>query len=151
MLFFPEIKKPQRAACTGETLGGWLDHPQRSEEPEWKITDNPPVSSWRAGRYTIYRYLLIFIADVPIETPISSGFPIATFDSRRVSMGFFWWDKPRKVQDDFRSTNWKPHSFFGGDNLTSIYLRCWAFKQKLMLWMDGSWYAYIPSGKPTQL
>ena len=27
----------------------------------------------------------LFIGDVPIETPISSGFPIATFDYRRVT------------------------------------------------------------------
>ena len=43
----------------------------------------------------------LFIGDFPIETPISSGFPIATFDYRRVYLMlklFYtpkWWHLPQ--------------------------------------------------------
>ena len=52
----------------------------------------PPVIKHGNGRYTMK------IGDVPIETPSSSGFPIATFDYQRViRIKIIRWRFPQKV------------------------------------------------------
>ena len=59
-----------------------IENDQQLEFNDLKIDlpSGPPViKTWLAGKYTIQ------FDDFPIETPILSGFPIATFDDWRVS------------------------------------------------------------------
>ena len=49
---------------------------------------------------------LPFVDDVPIETSISRGFPIATFDCRKISLGRSTISPFLQVSDDFHAPAW---------------------------------------------